>query len=159
MNRPITIELDHINGNRSDNSRENLRLLCPNCHALTPTYRGKNIGEKAKKNWKIKREKIYQLKIKQGTHQQITATVTRKISFGKKHSCIKCGNILRRKTKTNCCAGCVHKSARKVVRPPVSVLIQEVKTSSFLAVGRKYGVSDNAIRKWLKNEGVDPKIL
>jgi len=36
------IELDHINGNHHDNRLENLRLLCPNCHAQTPTYRRKN---------------------------------------------------------------------------------------------------------------------
>jgi hypothetical protein len=36
------IELDHINGKRNDNRIENLRILCPNCHAQTPTYRGKN---------------------------------------------------------------------------------------------------------------------
>ncbi len=41
--RPAPIELDHINGNREDNHLENLRILCPNCHAQTDTYRGKNI--------------------------------------------------------------------------------------------------------------------
>jgi 5-methylcytosine-specific restriction endonuclease McrA len=40
--RPIPLELDHINGERSDLRPGNLRLLCPNCHALTPTYKGKN---------------------------------------------------------------------------------------------------------------------
>jgi len=40
--QPAPIELDHINGVRTDNRLENLRVLCPNCHAQTKTYRGKN---------------------------------------------------------------------------------------------------------------------
>ena len=42
LGQPIPLELDHINGDHFDNTLQNLRLLCPNCHALTPTYRGKN---------------------------------------------------------------------------------------------------------------------
>lgn len=38
----ITLELDHINGDSKDNRLKNLRILCPNCHALQPTYRGQN---------------------------------------------------------------------------------------------------------------------
>ncbi len=38
----IPVELDHINGIRNDNRLENLRILCPNCHSLQPTHRGKN---------------------------------------------------------------------------------------------------------------------
>ena len=40
----IPLELDHINGVHSDNRLENLRVLCPNCHSLQSTHRGKNKG-------------------------------------------------------------------------------------------------------------------
>lgn len=39
LNNPIPIELEHINGDKFDCRKENLTILCPNCHALTPTYR------------------------------------------------------------------------------------------------------------------------
>ena len=42
--RKISFELDHINGDRFDHRLGNLQLLYPNCHAQTPTHRGKNIG-------------------------------------------------------------------------------------------------------------------
>jgi len=38
----VPLELDHINGDHSDNRIENLRILCPNCHSLQPTHRGRN---------------------------------------------------------------------------------------------------------------------
>jgi heterodisulfide reductase subunit B len=42
MNKPLNMELDHIDGNRTNHKLENLRMLCPNCHAQTDTYRSKN---------------------------------------------------------------------------------------------------------------------
>lgn len=38
----VPVELDHINGDHADNRLENLRVLCPNCHSLQPTHRGRN---------------------------------------------------------------------------------------------------------------------
>ena len=43
MDKPIPLELHHKNGDRTDHTLSNLMLLCPNCHAQTNTYRGKNI--------------------------------------------------------------------------------------------------------------------
>ena len=47
----IPLELDHINGDRHDNRIENLRILCPNCHSLQATHRGRNM-KRRKGQWR-----------------------------------------------------------------------------------------------------------
>jgi predicted nucleic acid-binding Zn ribbon protein len=51
----VPIELEHIDGNSDNNNLENLKLLCPNCHSLTPTYKALNVG-----NGRHKRRKRYE---------------------------------------------------------------------------------------------------
>lgn len=46
--KPLTLQLDHINGINNDNRLENLRFLCPNCHSQTETYNGRNKGNNYK---------------------------------------------------------------------------------------------------------------
>lgn len=46
INKPIPLEIEHINGIHTDNRIENLTFLCCNCHALTDTYKGKNVKNK-----------------------------------------------------------------------------------------------------------------
>lgn len=42
--KPITLQLDHIDGNHDNNDLNNLRIICPNCHSQTRNFAGKNIG-------------------------------------------------------------------------------------------------------------------
>lgn len=42
---PISLELEHIDGNSENNSPDNVCLICPNCHSQTPTYKGRNKGK------------------------------------------------------------------------------------------------------------------
>ena len=46
LGESITLELEHKDGNNKNNKRENLELLCPNCHSQTETWRGRNVARK-----------------------------------------------------------------------------------------------------------------
>ena len=61
----------------------------------------------------------------------------------------ECGNSKLKNSKN--CEECFHNNRRKVERPSLEQLKKEVEELGYSATGRKYGVSDNAIRKWLKN--------
>ncbi len=50
MSKPISLELEHKDGNHYNDSRDNLEALCPNCHSQTPTFRGRNIKNKVKRS-------------------------------------------------------------------------------------------------------------
>jgi len=81
----LSLELEHINGNRFDNRIENLTILCPNCHSLTPTYRGR--GKKKSKNYQM-----FSPKPK------------------KKYFCKQCNKEITKKTKTKLCLKCYNKT-------------------------------------------------
>lgn len=71
------------------------------------------------------------------------------------NTCELCGEKIGKQAKY--CVDCAHFLRRKVNRPTKEELIKDKETlKSFVAVGKKYGVSDSAIRKWFKWYGVDP---
>jgi 5-methylcytosine-specific restriction endonuclease McrA len=127
LGQPIALELDHINGDHEDNSLSNLILLCPNCHAQTETYRGKN---------KPKIEKPAKVFIK-----------------AEKETCSDCGVIVYRHAKR--CRACNNKlraanPITKLTWPSIEQLNEMLLTMSYVELGKKLGVSDNAIRKHIK---------
>lgn len=68
--------------------------------------------------------------------------------------CTVCNTPISKDGVTGMCSKCYAKSIRTVERPSAEQLLEEVATSSFAAVGRKYNLTDNAIRKWCKTYGL-----
>jgi hypothetical protein len=124
----IPLELDHIDGNHENNNLSNLRLLCPNCHALTDTYRGKNI-----KNSKEPKVRAQRIKVE---HHYFCQKCNVEINSRTAKHCIPCSRL----PKTN--------------YPEIPELLEMINNLGYSEVGRKLGVSDNAIRKHLKKRGI-----
>jgi hypothetical protein len=123
--RRLALILDHVNGVPDDNRLENLRIVCPNCAATLDTHCGRK-----NKVPPVERE------------------------------CRRCGKpfVVKRPGHRYCSRYCgmrakqpgLKPKLRKVERPPYEQLLREIEETSYLAVGRRYGVSDNAVRKWVR---------
>ena len=124
--RRMSMILDHINGVPDDHRLENLRMLCPNCNATLDTHCGRN------------------------TPRERSCVACRQTfvpsSNLHRYCSMKCwGKIAAKRYE-----GIPHPEARKVERPSYGRLIGDLSEMSMVKVGRKYGVSDNAVRKWLR---------
>lgn len=139
--KPITLHLDHKNGINNDNRIENLHLLCPNCHSQTETYAGKNIG-----NYGDMVEQLDTPDSKSGASGRAGWNP----AIATKNKCLDCKKEISRNSKR--CKSCVGKKRKtKISWPNVRKLIRMVEEKSYLEVGRELGVSDNAVRKRIKN--------
>lgn len=121
LENPISLELHHKDGDHENNNLDNLSVLCPNCHSLTHSLARDCHKQKPKSKPKPR---------------------------PKKNKCTRCNAPCVNKF---CSQKCVRLSSRVVERPSKSQLREEIEKSNFTQVAKKYGVSDNAIRKWLKN--------
>lgn len=121
--KKMSLILDHINGINSDYRIENLRIICPNCNATTETFCKGNIE----------------------SYNRIS--MMRSGILHEKCICI-CGN--KKDNKAKKCIDCYNKIRFKVVKPDYETLCLEIKELGYVGTGKKYGVSDNAVRKWKK---------
>lgn len=146
--KPLVMVLDHINGVNDDNRIDNFRLLCPNCNSQSDTFcRGA-------KGLIRKEKKICSSCGKESGRCAKNRLCARcrgiKKSFPQR-MCSVCGKPVSSRSVSGRCKKCVGVGrGRKVNRPSYEELKQMVATMSMCAIGRKYGVSDNAVRKWIK---------
>ena len=91
------------------------------------------------------------------THYDINKNKVTQIMPRIKPKCPICGKTIEISGHTYCSLKCARIGHRKCIRPDKDTLINDLKLSSFVQVGKKYGVTDNAIRKWLKDYGINPK--
>lgn len=154
----IPLELEHSNGDNTDHRIENIKLLCPNCHAQTPFYRGKNKLSTLNERREVNRVKFGETLTGNPELSCNSSKVTKSVETLRREpkSC-QCGN--RKSKNASQCREC-EKLNRKTNRPSYNQLIQDFSEErSFVRVGKKYGVSDNAVRKWLKFYQIDEDMV
>jgi hypothetical protein len=145
LGKPLMLRIDHIDGNSINNTKENLRLLCPNCDSQTDTFCGRNV------------KAVFQHKI-----------------------CKYCGNRIDNRSKTGYCYRCTQKHRTGEVnqyttthsrkkhhkldnfdtikniknRPSYEELKELLIRNSLIQIGKIFGVSYAAIKKWIKKENL-----
>lgn len=125
--KPITLQLDHINGINNDNRIENLRWICPNCHSQSDTFAGRNARKHIIRYCTC------------GTKLHV------RNKTGKCSSCIDwiaIANSYDRVRKFN---------------PTKDELVALVKEKPMTEIGKMFGVSDNAVKKRCKKLGIELK--
>jgi hypothetical protein len=139
LGRRMSLILDHINGVADDHRLENLRIVCPNCAATLDTHCGRQN--------RLDREQ---------------------------RACLRCGHEFwpSHRSQRYCSRYCgiryrrdgrTRPERRKTARPSHQQLISDIAALGYTGTGRRYGVSDNAVRKWLSryeqdnSSGVHPR--
>ena len=121
--RRMSLILDHVNGVSDDNRLENLRIVCPNCNATLDTHCGRNAALASERECRL------------------CGTTFRPKHSRQRYCSRRCGMRAPKPSRPQ-------PHLRRVERPPYEQLLAEIAQLGYVGVGRKYGVSDNAIRKW-----------
>lgn len=122
----MSLILDHINGVADDHRLENLRVVCPNCAATLDTHCGR------------------QNRLDESSRRCLHCASEFWPAYPAQRYCCRDCAVRRRRD------GRARPERRKVVRPPYAHLLREVAALGYVGTGRRHGVSDNAVRKWLR---------
>jgi hypothetical protein len=154
------LETHHYDHDHQNNNYENLRILCVWCHAkhhrLKEEYDLPILTTEEEMKEKI-------IKFTNGREakfvrkEKIRRKKNRKVKIEEARNCIICDEnfVASLKKQKYCSHKCAREGARKVKdRPSKEQLLKEVQETNYCAVGRKYGVCDNSIRKWLKSNPI-----
>lgn len=118
--KPLSLQVDHINGDNYDCRLENLRLLCPNCHTQTSTFAGRR--------------------------------------FKRSQRMCDCGAEISKYNKSGKCRACCRIIAASKVSAkfivPKEQLADLLQTYSLSAIGRKFQVSANTVKKYCARYGL-----
>lgn len=165
---PITLELEHIDGNNSNNVDANLLLLCPNCHAQTKTWRrAKSSFEQnpkvtcpicnGPKGYKAKTCSECFQNGSSGRKQEIAEDARTKRKAPVENFCT-CGTAITPRSKK--CIKCAHaEQPTKIIWPPVENLVIRLRDNkeSYVSVGKSLGVDHKSVRRHLLRNNIDPK--
>lgn len=158
LGNPLQLELHHINGNNTDNRLENLQILCPNCHAQTEHYRGKNTQSALSEKREVEYRKFKEA-LTDNADGNLEPSLSNKEGAETRHDkprvlktkryCKQCGKELNFHQKIYCSIECSHEAYSK--RPSVMELLNAFKQyKSYLQVAKHYEVSDKAVHKWVR---------
>lgn len=156
--KPLRLQVHHINGDHNDNRLENLQLLCPNCHTQTDTYARNNVIKK--KGFKIinRVNEIMNNTESSFKPKDLKEIKMRVLPPKEKRYCEFCGKEIIGDGERYCSHECAEKANRKFEVDPDQLIEDFREIKSFRGVGKKYGVTDNAIRRRVKKLGVYDKI-
>ena len=133
--KELSLQLHHINGNHYDNRMDNLQILCPNCHAQTETYSNKR---SKRVNYVNEKEIIGNDAI----NERIIA-----IAQKTKKLCQLCGKEITTDGDKYCSPKCAQLGSRKFNVSSEQLINDFKELRTYRSVAKKYGVSDNAIKK------------
>lgn len=161
LGMPIPLDLHHINGNHFDNRLENLIILCPTCHRLSENWGSKNssidlIMKNIAEQTAEDKMKLLQAREEQRQKEIIENKLRRgeirktPIKEKEQKFCLQCGKeIIGRGTKY-CSKQCANIAAQKSNITKNEILEASQHTKSMIQLGKRFNMTDNAIRKWLK---------